>query len=131
MTLSDGWFSLALLQQYFPLSIPEQKITRAYELFLLMGSVKVIISDAVERKFRRVAMKRYGYGKGALSKAAEAAFDNWSSREDTDFHISEELENDPVGAIEGLLKSVKESSVQLQHEANKIRVKKASAKSSN
>ncbi|HKW04633.1 MAG TPA: hypothetical protein VJN71_04980 [Nitrososphaerales archaeon] len=95
-----------------------------------MGSLKVIIGDDVERHFRRVAMKRYGYGKGALSEAAEAALGDWSSKEDTDVAISKEVENDPVGAIEGLLKNVKGTSVELQHEATRIRVKKARAKAS-
>jgi hypothetical protein len=39
-----------------------------------MGSIKVIISDTVEKDFRRVAMKRFGYVRGALSEAAEIAF---------------------------------------------------------
>ncbi|HUI00478.1 MAG TPA: hypothetical protein VLX56_02470 [Nitrososphaerales archaeon] len=94
-----------------------------------MGSIKVVIGDGVEKEFRRVAMKRYGYGKGALSEAAEAALSEWSSREDTEVSLPPGLE-DPASAIEGLLKHVKASSVELQHEATKIRVKRARAKTS-
>jgi len=94
-----------------------------------MGSLKVIIGDEVEQQFRRVAMKRYGYGKGALSEAAEAALGEWSSREDSDVTMPPGLE-DPVAALEGLLKRVRATSVELQHEASRIRVKKASAKTS-
>jgi hypothetical protein len=96
-----------------------------------MGNLKVIISDAVERRFRRVAMKRYGNSKGALSEAAEAALNDWSTKEDNDdgeVNILPGFEQDPVGAIEGLLKNVRAKSVELQHEARRIRVKKSSVK---
>ncbi len=88
-----------------------------------MGSIKVIISDDVEKDFRRVAMKKFGYARGALSEAAEVAFGEWSSKEDSDVSVPPEVEEDPVAAIEGLLKKVKATSVELQHEATKIRVR--------
>lgn len=44
-----------------------------------MGSIKVNVDDKVERQFRRAAMQKFGYGKGALSEAAEAAFVRWSA----------------------------------------------------
>jgi hypothetical protein len=93
-----------------------------------MGNMKVVVDDQVEKKFRRVAMMRYGYGKGALSTAAEAALDEWSSREDLEAVEPAGME-DPVGAIEGLLKHVKADSVELQHEAASIRARRASGKS--
>ena len=108
-----------------------QKITSTLALFLLMGSIKVIISDEVEKDFRRVAMKRFGYAKGALSQAAEVALGEWSSREDSDISVPPEVEEDPVGAIEGLLKNVRDTSVDLQHEATKIRVRNQRGKTSN
>lgn len=37
------------------------------------------IDQKLERKFREIAMKRFGYGKGALSKAAEEAIMKWIS----------------------------------------------------
>ena len=91
-----------------------------------MGAIKVVIEDDVERRFRRVAMSRYGYGKGALSEAAEAALSEWSSNEDTEVEVPDF--GDPVTAIEGLLRHVGASSVELQHEATKIRVKRSRAK---
>jgi len=91
--------------------------------------MKVVIDDDIEKQFRRVAMKRYGYGKGALSEAAEAAFGEWSSREDTDLAMPSGLK-DPVAAIEGLLANVEATSVDMQHEASRIRVKRALAKTS-
>lgn len=91
-----------------------------------MGSIKVTIDDEVEERFRRVAMKRFGYGKGALSEAAEVAFSEWSSKEDVAEVAITGME-DPVAAIEGLLKHVTESSVELQHKAAKLRAKKVLA----
>ena len=65
-------------------------------------------------------MKTYGYKKGSIGKAAERAI--------TDFTISKksfakELEEmgDPVEAISGMMKHVKETSLELQKETNKWR----------
>jgi hypothetical protein len=40
-------------------------------------SLRVQINPKVEEKFREAAMRRFGYGKGALSKAAEEAILKW------------------------------------------------------
>jgi hypothetical protein len=80
-------------------------------------SLRVQIDQKLERKFREAAMKRFGYGKGALSKAAEEAIIDWVSaieKEELSF------EGDPVDAIDGLLSDVEIDSVKLQHEAKKI-----------
>jgi hypothetical protein len=42
-----------------------------------MGEVRGIVSGEVEKKFRKLAMKRFGYGKGSLSKALEEALCDW------------------------------------------------------
>ena len=89
-----------------------------------MGSIKVYVSDVVEKKFRRLAMELYGYGRGALSTAAEKAFSEWVAR------VSEAIEvvgllDDPVEAIYGMLSHVKKSGVELQHEARRIRAEKS------
>ncbi len=86
-----------------------------------------MVRDEAERRFRRVAMGRYGYGRGALSEAAEAALSEWSSGEDTEVDLPSGLE-DPVSAIEGLLASTRATSVELQHDARRIRVRRARAK---
>ena len=83
-------------------------------------SLRVQIDPKVERKFRETAMKKFGYGKGALSKAAEEAIINWISCE----KATPTLEGDPVKAIEGLLKDIKIDSVTLQHETQKLWAKK-------
>jgi len=43
----------------------------------VMGEVRGVVSGEVEKKFRKLAMKKFGYGKGSLSKALEEALGNW------------------------------------------------------
>jgi len=93
-----------------------------------VAGIKVYVSDNVEKKFRRLAMSVYGYGKGSLSKAAEEAFLLWIMRHES--NLGEvNIPKDPVAAIRGLLHGVGKTSVELQHEARKIRAVKAVAKS--
>jgi hypothetical protein len=84
-------------------------------------SLRVQLDLELERKFRQKAMKRFGYGKGALSKAAQEAIVNWMSNVEKE-EIS--FEEDPVRAIEGLLKEMNIDSVKLQHETQKLWAKK-------
>jgi len=88
-----------------------------------MAGIKVYISDDVEQRFRKTAMAVYGYGRGALSKAAEEAFNRWSSEVEKVLGLFEFM-GDPVEAIEGLLEGVGKSGVELQHEARRIRARK-------
>lgn len=85
-----------------------------------MAGIRVQLPDDLEKKFRETAMKCFGYGKGALSKAAEEAFRNWitsAGKEKLKF------KGDPVKAIEGMLKDVDLDSVELQHAAKKMWVR--------
>ncbi len=84
-------------------------------------SLRVQINAKLEQRFREAAMKRFGYGKGALSKAAEEAILKWLSTTEKE---SAPFEGDPVKAIEGLLKDVDANSVTLQHETQKLWAKK-------
>jgi hypothetical protein len=47
-----------------------------------MGEVRGVVASEIEERFRRLAMKKFGYGKGSLSKALEAALDNWIQMND-------------------------------------------------
>jgi hypothetical protein len=85
-------------------------------------SLRVQINPKVEEKFREAALKRFGYGKGALSKAAEEAILKWLSTTEKE---PANFEGDPVKAIEGLLRDVNLDSVTLQHETQKVWAKKA------
>jgi len=79
--------------------------------------IRAKIDERLERKFRELAMKRFGYGKGALKKAAEEAILKWISTVE-----SEEIrfEGDPVEAIEGLLSGININSVELQHKIKEM-----------
>lgn len=84
--------------------------------------MKISISNNAEEIFRKLAMKKFGYKKGAISMAAEEAIEDWtdSSYEDEEFFP---IKN-PTEAISGLLKHVKKNSVELQHEVGDILAKK-------
>jgi hypothetical protein len=88
-----------------------------------MGGLKIYISDGLERKFREVAMRLFGYGKGSISIASERAIELWLSHVSEVLEIAESIE-DPVEAIYGMLSHVKRTGVELQHEAGQIRAKK-------
>jgi len=88
-----------------------------------MKGLKVYVDEELERRFRKVAMEVYGYGRGSISKAVEDAMRKWLLEHE--IALAEiEVPDDPVRAIRGMLKHVKKSGVELQHEARSIRVKK-------
>jgi hypothetical protein len=89
-----------------------------------MGGIKIYIPDELEQRFRKAAMKLYGYGKGSLSIASEKAFIAWLSQVSEVLDIAESIE-DPVETIYGMLSHVKRTGVELQHEAERIRAKRA------
>ena len=84
--------------------------------FILVYVLKVQIDEKIERKFRELAMRRFGYGKGSLSEAAEEAFLMWISNVEGALEFS----GDPVEAVDGLLADVEADAVRLQHEAKKL-----------
>ncbi len=47
-----------------------------------LGEIRGVVEKETEAKFRRLAMKRFGYGKGSLSKALEAALRQWIQASD-------------------------------------------------
>ena len=75
------------------------------------------IDARLERRFRELAMRRFGYGRGSLSRAMEEAVVRWISVVE-----GGELgfEGDPVEAIDGLLSDVELDAVGLQHEARRL-----------
>ena len=80
--------------------------------------LKVEINKDIEHKFRERAMKKYGYKKGALQKAAEDAIGNWKDFRSDNIPKAD----DPFKLIEGMLGHLrgKKTSVQLQHEARQL-----------
>jgi hypothetical protein len=42
-----------------------------------MVEIRGVVSKEAENKFRRLAMEKFGYGKGSLSKALQEAVSAW------------------------------------------------------
>jgi hypothetical protein len=42
-----------------------------------MGEIRGVVSKDIEKEFRKLAMQKFGYGKGSLSKALEEALRYW------------------------------------------------------
>lgn len=81
-----------------------------------MGEIKIKLSDETEKTFRRKAMERYGFAKGSISNAAEEALKKWTLETP-----KIKTNKDAVKGLRGLLKHVKKSSVELQHEIGRHR----------
>lgn len=88
-----------------------------------MKGLKVYVDDELEKRFRRVAMEVYGYGRGSISRAVEDAMRRWLLEHEV--MLGEiEIPDDPIKAIRGMLKNVRKSGVELQHEIRSIRARK-------
>lgn len=83
--------------------------------------LKFEFDENLEKKFRETAMKKYGYTKGSLQKASREAFINWILQQT---NHTPKVEN-PFILIDGILSRLKgkKTSVELQHEANKLWMK--------
>ena len=77
---------------------------------MIMKEIRGVVSENVEKKFRELAMKRFGYRKGSLSKALEEeragnideAF-NWLEKTKTlDSEYIKRMENAPDEAFQEL-----------------------------
>ncbi len=79
--------------------------------------LRVSVDEKLELRFRELAMKRFKYSKGALSRALEEAIIKWISDVESEEFI---FEGDPVEAIDGLLSDVDVDSVELQHRVKDI-----------
>ncbi len=47
-----------------------------------LGEIRGVVENDIEKRFRKLAMKKFGYGKGSLSKALEAALQQWIQASD-------------------------------------------------
>lgn len=90
--------------------------------------IRAEINEKLKRKFRELAMKKFGYGKDALTKAVEEAILRWVSSVEEEAVL---FEGDPVEAIEGILSEVDMDSVVLKHEIKDFWTSKVSANVSN
>jgi hypothetical protein len=80
-------------------------------------SIRIILDKELEKRFRELAMKKFGYSKGAISRAAQEAIAMWISRAESEVF---KLEEDPIEAIDGLLSDVRLDAVELQHKATEF-----------
>lgn len=69
-------------------------------------TIKVEVSEALARKFRKKAMETYGYKKGAMKKALEESMRKFASPGVADWH-----------SLRGAIKARGITSVELQHRA--------------
>ncbi|VVB81046.1 Uncharacterised protein [uncultured archaeon] len=83
-----------------------------------MGELKIKVADGIELEFRKQAMLVFGHKKGSISVAAEQAMKNWV--------VLETKPATPIESLRGVLKHVKKSSVELQHELGKMRAERYS-----
>lgn len=83
--------------------------------------LKIEFTKEFENKFRELAMKKFGYAKGAIKKAGEEAMKEWIKLEENNIPKL----NDPIESISGMMKHLKGkiTSVELQHEASKLWIK--------
>ena len=87
-----------------------------------MAGLRLQLREDLERRFRETAMRRFGFGKGALTRAAEQAFERWLSTAKEDVRF----EGHPIQAIDGILDEMKLSSVELQHSVRRAWASKLS-----
>lgn len=91
-------------------------------------SLRLELDKELERKFRELAMRRYGFSKGSIKKAAEVAIKRWSEEEKITKPMKKKGKSG-VDLLVGLLADVKhKSSVEEQHEIKKLWVKAAEDK---
>lgn len=80
-----------------------------------MGEIKIILPDEIEYAFRKAAMACFGYQKGAMSVAAKEAIINWNMvNQETS---EKDIAKNSLRPLIGILKHIKKSSVEVQHEA--------------
>lgn len=86
-----------------------------------MVYLKIQVTDDLEKKFREIAMRRFGHKKGSLSIAAEEALGKWTSRneeEEVVRKVARKHAKDPIDELEGALSHIRnKTSVQLKREA--------------
>ena len=87
--------------------------------------IKVDLDDELEKQFRELAMKKFGYSKGSIKKATESAIRMWTEEEK--FQPPQKKKKNGKSAVDllvGLLADTKvkgkKTSVQLQHETSKL-----------
>ncbi len=82
-----------------------------------METLKVQLQKEKAQRVREIAMRRFGFSKGAITKGMQEALDDWMKK-------NQEKANPVVpdwSDIRGALKDIKMTSVELQHKAFLLR----------
>jgi hypothetical protein len=92
--------------------------------------IKVELDEQLEKEFRELAMRKFGYSKGSIKKATETAIREWTQTESgaRPRQVSEagQKNKTAVDLLTGLLRNTKhKSSVEEQHEVQKLWTKVA------
>ncbi len=87
--------------------------------------IKVELDEQLEREFRQLAMKKFGYSKGSIKKATETAIRQWTEIEfgtrPNSMGEGRQGSKTAVDLLTGLLKNTKhKTSVEEQHEIGKL-----------
>ncbi len=91
-------------------------------------AIKVELDENLEKEFRELAMKKFGYSKGSIKKATETAIREWTAVETGRKVATSQSKKGKSGVdlLTGLLKDVKHrTSVEEQHEIRKLWTKSA------
>jgi hypothetical protein len=89
-----------------------------------MSELKVHIPNKIKSQLESTAIDCFGKKNNSLDIAVSKAIEEWLAKSHKVL-ISQKPPEDPVEAIWGMLSHVEKSGVELQHEARKIRLKKA------
>lgn len=81
-----------------------------------MPGIRLQIRKELEARFRENAMRRFGFIKGALSRASEEAIENWLKTVE-----EAKLQGSHVDATKGSHSNIDLSSVELEHTAQEMR----------
>ncbi|HUS89903.1 MAG TPA: putative peptidoglycan binding domain-containing protein [Desulfosporosinus sp.] len=58
-----------------------------------MGDIRGVVTANIEDRFRKLAMKKFGYRKGSLSQALEEAIRQWIESNKIEGEIEVKVEN--------------------------------------
>ena len=83
--------------------------------------LKIRLNDELGERFLKVVARVYGPGEAQVERAAEEAIRLWVAKYEKALHELDVLLKDPIGSLKGLLKHVRKTGVELQHEARLLR----------
>lgn len=82
-------------------------------IVVAMETLKVQMKEKKAKAVREIAMKKFGFAKGSISKAFNDAIDEWIKKQT----IVKKTKKPDWDSITGAIKEIKMSSVELQHKA--------------